>query len=279
MRSRPAGQRLAALALAFSVSACETPVTLERPAARVTFAGCSLRWPALPDCPADRALKRPPEAMPSAPGPDSLARGALDTLQKYSEAGGEELALITASQTLIFSNDRGWLCYTYAIPGHWRPGPRPSLYLSEDRQASTEVLFTQDKYFEHIAGTDSLSRASTATHEKLGREFGRPLPPFDLVPFTSARAQGMRWKDSESARVDVGPGRSLPVGARVFVSVRPSWTTIVSVIGQPDGGHFAQRIVDSMDTTMDPDCYWSTIARTLGVVDGGSHPTQSSPAR
>jgi len=258
------------LACILAVGGCETSAPREASSAMLVFAGCPLRWPAVSNCPpAAPAGTLAPAPRPIQGSDPQGLRDTLEGLRRHPEAGRTEIALVLSgpNQTLVFNNDRDWLCYTYAIPRRLGPGPQPSSFLSTDRRTSVGVHFTREDYFDRADGPDSLSRASSAVREKIERDIGRSLPPLELVPFTSPPAQGVRWKNSESVNIEIAPGRFMALGTKVFVSVRPEWIAVVTVIAPEGSQDLARQVLDSVRTTVEPGCYWSLLARTLGVKD------------
>ena len=58
-----------------------------------------------------------------------------------AEGKPEELLISSPVSSFVFSNGALPVCYSYAIPGAWKPGREPSMYLSQDGNTEVGILF------------------------------------------------------------------------------------------------------------------------------------------
>jgi len=159
----------------------------------------------------------------------------------------------------VFYNNPNPFCYTYMIPGDWVSAREPNAYRSKDGRAFAGVLFWLPENLEGVEGATLVERARnfiTREHEKA---LGQPLVGVEFKPFQSSRPGTWRWR---VAPVTQG-GRRVEFPAKIVVDLSPAAVAQVTVSGTGDDDGLARKVVDSLQMTTNPECYWSLLERML----------------
>lgn len=197
----------------------------------------------------------------SSSGPTSTAssRPASQPLMETARrmaAQGKAFVIEGPSGIVAFYNNPRPFCYMYMVPGEWR-GAGPGVYRSKDGQAIVEVAFILARALEGVEGRSLVERARTRLARDDEKALGHPLTGVELVPFESAR-QGT-WKWQAPARQGE---RQIVFPTRIIVDGGSDAVALITVGRTPDDG-LAQRIVGTLRTTSNSECYWPVLEKML----------------
>jgi hypothetical protein len=101
------------------------------------------------------------------------------------------------------------------------------------------------------------------THE-YEKVLGQKLSGAEFVPFESARSGTWEWK---APSMKQGDRYLLEFPTKVIVDLSPDAIVQITVAGPEDGESLARRIIESLKTTSEPECYWTaleTMLRSIG---------------
>ena len=158
----------------------------------------------------------------------------------------------------IFHNKPDPLCYTYMVPGDWLTGPEANTYRAKDGRAVVGLRFLMAKDLEKIEGATLLERARKFVTGQYEKGLKRALPSAGLVPFESKHPGTWKWMGTTAK------GEKPVVGVtNILVDLKPGSVVQVAVSGTKDDDRLARSIVESLQTTADPECYWPLLERTV----------------
>jgi hypothetical protein len=197
----------------------------------------------------------------SAPGPTPTAgpRPASPPLMEAARrmaAEGKVFVIEGSSGIVAFYNNPRPFCYMYMVPGEWR-GAGPGVYRSKDGRTFVEITFVLARALEGVEGRNLVERARTRLARDDEKVLGHPLTEVELVPFESTRPG--TWKWHAAARQGE---RQIIFPTRIIVDVGSDAVVLITVGRTPDDG-LAQRIVGTLRTTSNPECYWPVLEETL----------------
>lgn len=174
------------------------------------------------------------------------------------EAGGTE------GGVYVFYNNPTPFCYTYLIPGEWVGAREPNAYRSKDGEAFVGVRFLLASQLEGVAGATLVERAANRITQEYEKALGQPLPGAELVPFEPVRLGAWRWRAAQVIQAE----RAIVFPVKIVVDIRPGAVVQITVQGTADDDGLARRIIESLRTTSDPECYWPVLEKMLKAADG-----------
>ena len=174
-------------------------------------------------------------------------------------AAGNAFTLRGPSGILTVYNNPRPFCYMYLIPGDWVEAREPGLYRSRDGKAFVGLLFRLAREFEGVAGATLVERAANAATREHEKALGKPLTGAGIAPFESARPGTWKWTATPVREGVVLSG----VAPKVFVDLSPEAIVQITAFGTSDDDGLARRIIESLKTTSDPQCYWGELEREL----------------
>ena len=164
----------------------------------------------------------------------------------------------------VFYNNPRPFCYMYMIPGNWVEAREPNAYLSEDGQAFVGVLFFLAKDLEGLKGATLVERAQTLITGQHEEALGQKLSGVELVRFDSTRPGTWKW---QAAPVKHG-ARLIKFPTKVIVDLSPNAVVQITVDCTSNNDGLARRIIETLRTTADPECYWPVLERMLKAMHG-----------
>lgn len=179
------------------------------------------------------------------------------------------LAFPTRRQIWYFNNNSEKLCFTFKVPGDWKPGNTSGLMLSEEYQGIAGVLVLSEQELQYSKGDDLLARAVHFITKINQRAAGMDKPPdsSEVSPFQSSRAGSIKWtanwiaeREGKKIRIEIN---------KVFVEIAPGWVAQITVSATErsspllDSGEdeIAREILQTLENTSDPGCYWPFIRK------------------
>jgi len=103
-----------------------------------------------------------------------------------------------------------------------------------------------------------LERARKFVTGQYEKGLGRQLPSAGLVPFESKHPGTWKWMGTTAK------GEKPVVGVtNILVDLKSGSVVQVAVSGTRDDDRLARSIVESLQTTADPECYWPLLERTV----------------
>jgi hypothetical protein len=164
----------------------------------------------------------------------------------------------------VFYNNPSPFCYTYMIPGDWVAAREPNAYRSKDGRAFAGVLFLLPEDLEGVEGATLVERARTFITLEHQKALGHPLPSVELKRFESARSGTWKWAAEPLTQGD----RQIVFPPKIIVDLSPDAVVQITVAGAPDNDGVARRIIESLRTTSDPECYWQLLENMLKAAPG-----------
>ena len=183
----------------------------------------------------------------------------MDRARRQAAAGNAYVLRGPSIGVLTMYNNPGPFCYMYRIPGDWVEAGEPALYRSKDYRAFAGVLFLLARSLADMDGATLVERARTSatrTHEKA---LGKPLTGVEWVPFESARPGTWKWTVAPVTQGQI----TTVFPTKIIVDLGPEAVVQITVGGTPDDDGLARRIIESLKTTSDPQCYLAVLEREL----------------
>jgi hypothetical protein len=181
-------------------------------------------------------------------------------------AAGRTYEVITPQGVFVFYNNPRPFCYTYSIPGEWVAAAGSGAFRSKDGRAFAGVLFVLAGHLSSIQGATLVERAGNGVTKEYEKRVGQPLAGVELMPFDSSRAGTWRW---QAAPVTQG-NRQVALPPKVIVDLSPHGVAQITVAGTSDDDRLLRQILETLRTTSDPACYWSTLENMLKAALGSS---------
>ena len=189
----------------------------------------------------------------------------MDDARRNATEGHEQSIILTfpapeaeRSGVYVFYNNPRPFCYTYMIPGEWIAKPRERAYYSKDGRKFAGVQFWLAPTLESEGGATLVERAGSRITRLYRREYGQALVDVEFAPFESTRPGVWRWRAAPIAewRTPRGAAR-VDFPAKLVVDLSPDAIAQITVNGPSaeDQLALAQRILESLRTSKDPDCY------------------------
>lgn len=168
--------------------------------------------------------------------------------------------------TYVYNNSPRPFCYAFTIPGEWDAvRNQPGVFRSKDGRSSAGVTFLPPQRLEGVEGATLVERARNYAVRQREREFRQPLTNVELVPFESARPGTWHLKAGPIAARD---GRTMPFPMYVIVDFSPHTVAEINAMGTVDQAQLARRIIESLKTTVDPECYLADLERLYKFMYG-----------
>ena len=110
-----------------------------------------------------------------------------------------------------------------------------------------------------LEGSNLPERARTAITRGYENTLGRSATDVELIPFESVRPGTWRWK----APAPVAEGHGVAVfPTKIIVDLSPDGVAVVTVaLGDEEG--LARRVIETLKTTHDPECYFTMLEGML----------------
>jgi hypothetical protein len=184
---------------------------------------------------------------------------AMEQARRAARAGNS-FALAGPSAVIVFYNNPRPFCYTYMIPGSWvAAGEEPNLYRSTDGRSLAGVLFRLPGELQGFEGTTMVERAKRFITQEHEKALGRKLSGVELAPFESVRPGTWKWTATPLMRGD----QRIAFGTKIIVDLSPDAIAQITVSGRPDDDDMARRVIETLRTTKDAECYWPLLERVL----------------
>ncbi len=168
--------------------------------------------------------------------------------------------------TYVYNNSPRPFCYAFTIPGEWDAvRNQPGVFRSKDGRSVAGVIFLPPRRLEGVEGATLVERARNYSVRQREREFRQPLANVELVPFESARPGTWHLK---AAPIAVPDGRTMPFPMYVIVDFSPHTVAEINVMGTGDHAQLARRIIESLKTTVEPECYLADLERLYKFMSG-----------
>jgi len=168
--------------------------------------------------------------------------------------------------TYVYNNSPRPFCYAFTIPGEWNAERnRPGVFRSKDGRSAAGVTFLPPRRLEGVEGATLVERARNYSVRQREREFRQPLTNVELVPFESARPGTWHLK---AAPVAVPDGRTMAFPMYVIVDFSPHTVAEINVMGTGDHAQLAHQIIESLKTTVEPECYLADLERLYKFMYG-----------
>jgi len=212
----------------------------------------------------------PEVAQTGAPAAESATGGPRPAWQQRMEearrsaAAGNTKVLRGPSGLLAMYNNPSPFCYRYVIPGDWVEAEEPGLYRSTHGKAVAGVAFRLAREFEGARGETLVERVATVITREHEKAMGKALVGVALTPFESVRPSTWKWMAASSVQGNTLSG----VAPKVLVDLSPEAVAQITVFGTPDDDGLVRRIIESLKTTSDPQCYWAELERELRSMYG-----------
>jgi len=168
--------------------------------------------------------------------------------------------------TYVYNNSPRPFCYVFTIPGEWNAARnQPGVFRSTDGRSVAGVTFLPPRRLEGVDGATLVERTRNYSVRQREREFRQALTNVELVPFESARPGTWQLK---AAPVAVPDGRTMPFPMYVIVDFSPHTVAEINVMGAGDHAQLARQIIESLKTTVEPECYLADLERLYKAVYG-----------
>lgn len=183
----------------------------------------------------------------------------LDQARRSAEAG-RTFELHSPFGVFVFYNNPHPFCYTYMVPGDWKQAPDGELR-SKDERAFVWVQFLLARDLEVVEGASLVEQARTTITRLYEKSLGQSLTGVELVPFESARPGTWKWKAATAGFTKGGHYYRFPT--RIIVDLSPHAIMHFTIDGIQDNDGLAQRIIETLRTTLEPECYWAILEAML----------------
>jgi len=119
------------------------------------------------------------------------------------------------------------------------------------------VLLYSPEDLKDFEGSDPVARAAKLITKVYEQSAGQPLADTTLVPFESTRPGVKRSTTSWRATIRERP--VLMKASKVLVEIAPGWVAQITVQGTLDDDGLTRRVLETLSTTSEPECYWQFI--------------------
>lgn len=168
--------------------------------------------------------------------------------------------------TYVYNNSPRPFCYAFTIPGEWTAvRNRPGMFRSKDNQLVAAVTFLPPQRLKNAEGATMVERARNYSVQQYERELRQSLSQIELMPFESARSGTWQLQAAPLAAPD---GRTIPFPFHVIVDFSPHTVAEINVTGTGDHAQLARRIIESLRTTVEPECYLADLERLYKYMYG-----------
>jgi len=204
------------------------------------------------------ALTGAPATGPPTGGPRPAWQQNMDEARRVA-ATGNAFVLRGSSGVLTMYNNPRPFCYMYMIPGDWVEAEETGLYRSKEGPARAGVAVLLPRHLEKVEGKTLVERARNDITQVYEKARGRPLAGVKVAPFESARTGTWKWTAAPATQghlTEIFP-------SKIIVDLSPNAIVQITVGQTPDDDGLARRIIESLKTTSDPQCYWADLEREL----------------
>jgi hypothetical protein len=164
----------------------------------------------------------------------------------------------------VFYNNPSPFCYTYMIPGEWVRARESDAYQSKDGKAFVDVLFLLPDELKNFEGTTLVERAGNLISREYEKGLGQRLPSAELKQFEPAEFASWRWQAAQVIHKE----RLIVFPTKIIVDIRPDAVVMITVHGTEDDDGLARRIIETLKTTSDSQCYWPILESLLKIATG-----------
>lgn len=182
----------------------------------------------------------------------------MENARDAASAGENYVLLVGRTGVYVFYNNPRPFCYTYMIPGDWVKAPQPNAYRSKDGRAYVRVEFVLARDLEGSAGSNLVERIATAMTRNVEKDLRVTLRGVELVPFQSARPGVWKWKAAPFKK-----GEHYIHLQAIIVDLSPDAVVEIDVLETGDDDALARRIIETLRTTSNPECYWPVLETML----------------
>lgn len=164
----------------------------------------------------------------------------------------------------VYYNAPRPFCYAYVFPGEWYPLRSKPGVRSKDSSAIAGVTFLPPRTFEGADGATLINRArdiAVREHEKALRQ---TLSAVEMVPFESSRPGTWLLK---AAPIALPNGQRANFPLHVMLDLSPHTVAEINVYGTGDDAGMARRIIETLRTTTDAECFFADLERLFKAIE------------
>lgn len=209
-----------------------------------------------------------PEAKTSGGGPPTRAQRPswqqqMNQARRIAAAGDIFSMVVQGKGVYVFYNNPRPFCYMYMIPGDWVMGKEPNAFRSKDGRAFAGVQFMLPSQLEGVEGATMIERAGTVLTRVHEKALGQPLSGVEMVPFKSAHPKTWRWR----APAVNQKGQSIFM-QKFLLDLSPDAVVQITVAGTGDDDGLTKRIIETLRTTKDSECFFPVLESMLRAMLG-----------
>jgi hypothetical protein len=173
---------------------------------------------------------------------------------------GQEYSLnVPGGDVFVFYNNPNPLCYTYKIPGQWFTSPEERAWRSKDGRQFAGVLFMRSKDLEGFKAGTLVERAGASISRGYETTWKRSLTGVKLAAFESALPGTWKWTADPVRQGD----HEIRIPAKIIVDFSPDAVAVLTVGGTADDNGLALRILSTLRTTKELECYFPVLDASL----------------
>ena len=173
---------------------------------------------------------------------------------------GEEYILnVRGGGVFVFYNNSNPLCYTYRIPGEWSASPEERAWRSKDGRQFVGVLFTRSKDLKGFDAGTLVERAGASISRGYETASKRSLTGVRLAAFESALPGTWKWTADPVRQGD----QEIRIPTKIIVDFSPDAVAVLTVAGTADDDGLALRILSTLRTTKESECYFPVLDASL----------------
>jgi TonB family protein len=199
----------------------------------------------------------------------------MATAHRLAEEGKEYILNLSGGEqggVYVFYNNPRPFCYTYVIPGGgWVKAQAESAWHSQDRKRFAGVVFRRSQELKDFDGETLVQRAGSAIGRSYEKDLGQPLTGMKLAPFESVLQGTRKWTADPATRGD----RRIVFPTKIIADFSPDGIAIVTIGGTADDDGLARRVLSSLKTTKNPECYFSALESGLKALNETKPPDAS----
>jgi hypothetical protein len=132
--------------------------------------------------------------------------------------------------TYCFNMDASHMCFSYKLPGIWRPSSQPGLLESEDASGRVGIVLFSSEELNQQEGVDAVTQAAHLVMKSHDEMFETKIHS-KLTPFPASRPGAMKWTATFSILYE---GDETKIGVeKFFVEIASGW--VAQITAQPVG--------------------------------------------
>ena len=179
--------------------------------------------------------------------------------RRAAKQGYEYTMHVEGGDVFVFYNNPNPLCYTYRIPGEWFASPEERAWRSKDGRQFAGVYFMRSKDLKSFKAGTLVERAGASFsqgYETLGK---RSLTGVKLAAFESTLPGTWKWTADPVRQGD----HEIRIPTKIIVDFSPDAVAVLTVAGTADDDGLALRIISTLRTTKESECYSTVLDASL----------------